>query len=326
MLYLNPPFHIIRGVSLFPDHADPLQYYFLPLMPKLTRIKDPATGEAVPQIQLIKYRGGAGNGGFLNFDVNIGVEEGVLDDIRSDLKRAANLRDTPRLAPVPLVDGTVKLMLLGKQSGDATPAPAGGTGGGTATSPALGQPQFVVKMDHSAKPALYGDNQAAFSVQLDQSGVTVMERALQGEMSPIGVVYSLEYLALRPAYAVHLHVDWDRVQKHLDEHFGIDSIFASVDIEKALDELIENRAIEIQTDTFVPEGEDSEGIIARRDEAISQVYDMITDAFFQPTLNPEKEAKDGWDKAEHLAKTASAIAVTGGWAALGSFSYRKTDY
>ena len=41
-------------------------------------------------------------------------------------------------------------------------------------------------------------NQAAFSVRLDQEGVTILEHALQGEMSPIGVVYSLQYVGLRP--------------------------------------------------------------------------------------------------------------------------------
>ena len=33
MLYLNPPYFLINGVSIFPDHADPLQFYYLPMMP-----------------------------------------------------------------------------------------------------------------------------------------------------------------------------------------------------------------------------------------------------------------------------------------------------
>jgi hypothetical protein len=64
MLYLNPPFPIINGVSLFPDHADRLQFYFLPLAPKLTMVKDPVTGGPTPQIQLLKFRGMAGDGAF----------------------------------------------------------------------------------------------------------------------------------------------------------------------------------------------------------------------------------------------------------------------
>jgi hypothetical protein len=81
MLYLNPPYHIIEGVSLFPDHADPLQYYYLPLMPHLTTVEE--NNRSIPQIQLIKYRGRAGNGGFLNFDVNLGVDEKTSPSSRS---------------------------------------------------------------------------------------------------------------------------------------------------------------------------------------------------------------------------------------------------
>jgi hypothetical protein len=313
MLYLNPPFHIIEGVSLFSDHADPLQYYYLPMMPKLTTIADSVTGQKIPQIQLIKYRGKAGNGGFLNFDVNIGIEEATLEKIRGKLRQIAGLNQAPRLAPVQIVDGTVRLLLFGKQTGDVA-------------NPTSTTPQFVLKIDQAAKPSLYGDNQAAFSVALDQYGVTVMEKALQGEMSPIGIVYSLEYLALRPAYSVRLNVDWDRVQKHLDEHFGIDAIFVSIDIDKAVDELIEKRAIVLEADTFIPEGEDESAVLGRRDQAVNEVREMITDAFFKPSIDPVKEEKDGWDKAALVADRVSRIATTGGWSSMGSFSYKKLDY
>ena len=40
MLYLNPPYHVIEGVSLLPDHADPLQFYYQPLSPHLTLLEN----------------------------------------------------------------------------------------------------------------------------------------------------------------------------------------------------------------------------------------------------------------------------------------------
>jgi hypothetical protein len=326
MLYFNPPYPIIEGVSLLPDHADPLQWYFMPLAPHLTMVDD------VPQIEVIKYRGvtDAGapvNGGFLNFDCNIGIDESTLRKIQSKLQNMFSLSDLPRLAPVQVVDGSVKMMLFGVDSpapsGSGTkPAGSGSTAPGT--DPAL--PKFVTKIDQGAKPSLYGSNQAAFSVSLDAAGVTVLEKALQGEMSPIGIVYSLDYLGLRPAFSVRLHVDWNRVQKHLDESFGIDALFVSTQIEKAVDELIESRAIDLQVDTFVPEGEDTSSIIADRDKAVHEVYDMITAAFFTPSIDPVKEEQDGWQKAEHFAKTISGLAATGGWGGIGSFSYKKIDY
>jgi hypothetical protein len=315
MLYLNPPYHIIEGVSLFPDHADPLQYYYLPLMPHLTMLE--VDRIQIPQIQLIKYRGQAGTGGFLNFDVNIGVEEKTLRKIRSQLQQVAQLPQEPRLAPAQVIDGSVKLLLLGKQTGDLI-TPIDPNAPKTA-------PRFVLKIDQAAKPSLYGSNQAAFSVALDQYGVTVMEKALQGEMSPIGIVYALDYLALRPAYSVRLNVDWDRIQKHLDERFTVNAIFTSIDIDKVVDELVENRVIVIEADTFVPEGEENSAVLGRRDQAINEVKDMITDTFFKPSIDPVKPEKDGWDRAAYVADRASQLAVTGGWSSIGSFSYQKVD-
>ncbi len=328
MLYLNPPFHIISGVSIFSDHADPLQFYFLPLVPKLTQLKDIDSNDLIPQIQIIKYRGRAGNGGFLNFDVNLGINEAMLDDIRTELKRLQNLRDQPRLAPVPLVDGTVKMMLFGKQSGNtATGNPATGTPATGSTTPETNAtgPQFVLKIDHHAKPALYGNNQATFSVALDESGIVVLEEAIKGEMSPIGIVYSLDFLGLRPAYSVRLHVDWNRVQKHLDEKFSTSVFLYSTEIEKVVDELVDNRTIVIEADTFVTEDEENSGIIGRRDQALNEVRDMITETFFTPSIDPIREEKDGWDKAAQLANSISMLAVTGGWSSVASFQYKKLD-
>lgn len=312
MLYLNPPYHIYKGVSLFSDHADPYQWYFLPIAPHLTQALDTVTNTLVPQFSLIKFRGTAGTGGFLNFDTDLGIEQALVEEIRDEIKRLQRLDKPPRLAPVPLLDGSVKMMLFDLQTGE-TPDPAAPL-------------KFVSRITHNAKPSLYGENRAAFSAQLTQQGVTVLEKAMQGELSPIGIVYSLEFLALRPAYSVRLHVDWDRVQTHFEETFSTDILFFESSITNAVDKLIEDRVIEIEVDTFVPEGEEEAGIISRRDQAVEEVYDMITNAFFEPSLNPTKEEKDGWDKAEQFAKTISALGATGGMGGFGCFGYKKVDY
>ncbi len=335
MVDLGKAYLLIEGVCVVSDHEDPLQFYCLPMMPKLTQLPDPVTGEKVPVIQVIKYRGAAGNGGFLNFDCNIGVDKDKLDDIAQEIKSTMHLRETPRLSPVPLIDGTVRMLLFGAESPDPIPPRSGATGGTTpsgtpsttVTSSPTGSPtgpKFVTKIDQAAKPALYGDNQAAFSVALDQSGVTVLEQALKGEMSPIGIVYSLDYLGLRPAYNVSVNVNWDRVQKHLDEKFGASlmGIFSS-EIEKAVDELIESRDIEINVDTFVPEGEEESGVTGRRDKAVEEAREMITSAFFQSSLDPVKEQKDFSDTA---LKVIRGIVTGGVDAKEPLFNYKKIDY
>jgi hypothetical protein len=302
MLLLDSKQREIDGITVFPDHADPAQYYYLPLAPHLTTVRDAAAGNAeVPQFSLIRYRGTAGTGGLLSFDTNLGASEAQLDEIRRQIQDEERLRDPPRLAPATTVSGSVRLLMLGKRS-DAEPAAGTGVGAG---------PEFVLQMNHHASPSLYGNNQAAFSIKLDQAGVTVIDRSLEGEILPIAVVYSLDYLGLRPAYAVRLSIDWDRVQDHLDERFSGGFLFSSVEVSNTVDELVENRAIVLEADTFVTEGEENRSITERRDAALNQVRAMITEAFFEPTLPPIEPGKEEeWAKALRIAAgVAGAIAL-----------------
>jgi hypothetical protein len=324
MLFLKPPFHIIEGVAVFADHANERQFYYLPAMPRLTTVRDPALGVDVPQIQLLKFRGSAGTGGFLSFEVNLGVDQDRLDAVAAELRRLFRLDDPPILAPAVLEDGTVRLMILGQESPAAPAGGAGGTGGPRPAPPAE-PPRFVVKIEHAAKPALYGDNQAIFSVSLDQDGVQLVEDSLKGEMLPIGVIYALDFYALRPAFTVKVTADWDRVQKHFDESFKVDTIIFSSQIDKVVDELVESQAVLIEVDSFLPEGEDAGSWVGRRDQALNDFKDMVLDNFFKPSLEPIREEKDGWDRFADTTERLALLAATGGWAGVASFSYTKRD-
>lgn len=317
MLYLEPPFHIFDGISVFGDHEDLLQYYYMPLYPHLTVKMDEETGLEIPQIQLIKYRGEAGSGGFLNFDVNLGIEDDKLAEIRAQIRSANDLDDEPRLAPVPLLDGYVKLMMLGKET------QAGDEEGSEDDSiiPTAG-PEFVVKMSHYAKPALYGTNQASFSVKLDEAGVVVVEEAIQGEMSPIGVVYSLDYLALRNGYKVKVTANWERVQHHLEESFGVNTPIFSSSVDEIVDELIEDRVIDMQVDKLFVTDDSTASMEARMDQAVNQIKDMVLDNFFEPSLQPIPPS--GNDTISDAGRVATLI-LSGGASEQRLFTRKKVD-
>lgn len=320
MLYLEAPFYFINGVSVFRDHEDPEQYYYLPAMPRLRTNLDAATGKQVPRIQLIKYRSlVAGAGGFLTFDVHIGLSDAEIDAVASEVRRLARLPRTPRIVPIQPLDGSVRLLIFGQDSA-ATPPP---TRPG-APPPPPPEERFVVKMEHFAKPALFGDNGAAFSVELDPQGTAIMETAMKGEISPIVVVYSVDFAGLRPAFSVRLKIDWDRVQTSMDETFGFKSWFTSSEISNAVDKLVESRAIEMEADNFVADAGDTGKAVAERFEsARMRVQEMITDSFFEASLPPNKQRPDGWDKASGIIRDLA----TGGLGGLiGTFSYKKTTY
>jgi hypothetical protein len=319
MLYLNPPYDIIRGVSVFRDH-DPTsnQYYYLPAMPHLTVINNEAS------FNLIKFTGEAGSGGFLDFDVNLGIDQEVEDEIRTTLRSKYHLDKEPNLVPVIVEDGSVRLMILGKKTPEPPP-PAGQFPPPPAPPKPDDLPEFVLKIEHFAKPSLYGNNQAIFSVQLDRYGVALIEESLKGVLQPIGIVYSLDFLALRPAFNVKISVDWNRVQKHFEDSFSASVFFFSTEVDKVIDKLIEDQVIKIEVDSFIPEGEDSASVISDRTKAVNEVKEMIMRTFFQPSINPVSQEKDGWDKFSDATMTLSKLAVTGGWSSVASLSYKKID-
>jgi hypothetical protein len=322
MLFLQPPFQIIEGVAVFADHANERQFYFMPAMPRLTSSFDPVAGVEIPQIQLLKFRSAEGiSGGFLNFEVNLGFDEERLETVKMELKRIHQLRDQPILAPVVVENGTVRLMILDAET--PTTPPGGQPPGGNGNAPAPSR--FVTRISQPAKPALYGDNQAIFSVELDEKGTQLVEASLAGELMPMGVVYSLDFLALRPAFTVSVTADWNRVQTHFEESFGTEIFFASTQIETVIDKLIEDRVVVIDVDSFLPEGEDAGSWVGRRDQAVNDFKDMVIETFFEPSIEPEKEEQDGWDRFTHTAERLSLLAATGGWGGVVKFSYTKRD-
>lgn len=324
MLYLNPPYYYIDGVSLLPDHEDPLQFYFMPLYPRFST--NPVTNDL--QLSFLKYTGLAGadaDGGFLNFDVNIGIDDTRLNVIAGKLQAAAGLDDKPRLSPVPLIDGTVRLILLDQQTPVAPPAGGGAHPGPLQPGPVDPPLRFVETILQASKPALYGDNQAVFSAQLTANGVALLDAALRGAMTPIAVVYDLDYIGLRPAFQVKLNVDWDRVFKYVDEMTGIEGLFVSTEIDKAISDLKDQRAIVMESDLFVPEGEDAATVVTDFTRAEAEVREMFTDAFFTPSIQPSTQAKDGWDRAADFANQFGRYATTGGVSSLFTFHKKEVD-
>jgi hypothetical protein len=315
MLYLNPPYYVIDGVSLMPDHEDPLQFYFMPMSPHLSVMQE---GDLrIPKIQVIKFTGrptpesAVVSGGFLDFDCNLGIDPERLAAIADQLRGEAGLSDAPRLAPVPLIGGTVRMMLFGKES----PKEETGLPGRREDEDAVPGPEFVQKIVHSASPSLYGDNQAAFSVRLDQAGATVIDQAIRDEMLPIGVVYSLEYVGLRPAYKVHVEADWDRVQKHFEETESVNvPLIASSTIETVIDELVEKQLIKIEGDLLVADEDDSGGATGRYESAMAQVRELVFENFFTPSLEPiERQTGDGIDDFGRVLRTIATHGMSSVW-------------
>jgi len=267
MLFLQPPYQIIEGVVIFRDHANEQQFYYLPAVPHLSTRLDETLGVEVPSIYLVKFRDTSMQGSFLNLEVNLGIDDEKLDEIRGRPVRLIGLGHKNRSD----IDDDAD------EAEDDVNA-------------------FEVIVDQAVSPALYGDNQAIFSISLDARATQLVEASMSGSMLPIGVIYSLDYFALRPAFTVKVTAEWDRVQEHFQESFGVEAFFYQQQIDEIVDSLIEERIINIEVDSFLPEGEDAGSWVGRRDQAVDELKDLVLESFFTPSLDPIAEEEDTWDK------------------------------
>ena len=228
MLYLDSPVGSIAGLTIFRDHADPNLFYYACERPRLAM-----NGNTPEFVFLVYQRDITDNptlspdakeqlgGGFLAFTVDLSVDDNQIKEARRQLGRFAD--GTVNLAPLQYRSGTVRLSI----TKDTAEAPG-------ATSDAPKGVSFFEEVYGTSKPSLLSDNRATFGVMLDHEGALLMEAALKSGISPIGVIYDLEYLGMRPAFNVKITADYTRIYDHLEMQFGIKGgvgpISAAVDI------------------------------------------------------------------------------------------------
>ena len=131
MLLLSNRSISIDGVTVFPDHADPDQFWYLPGPVQLSRENDEAA------FTFIKYKpaaieSGAKGGGFLMFEVDLALER---QRERRILSRLRSMSRRPRLTPAPFDEGSVQVVALDLQGA-----------GGTASTAAAGSFRAVEKI------------------------------------------------------------------------------------------------------------------------------------------------------------------------------------
>jgi hypothetical protein len=266
MLALKPLFTINR-VTVFGDNADPDQFYYLP---EQVHLATDSSGK--PQFTLIKYmrditdnptwtEGQALGGGFLIFSVNLSLDA----DTRSQIIRQANKfsQGSPNLATAPFTDGTVRVLAL-----DATDAPV------------QGRIRFVENVIGTTKPSLFGDLQATFSLELSQEGATMMEQAFEKGGQPIGLVYDMTFLGLRPAFDVTVKADYKRVYEEFNAKLAAQYMMIRAEIEAGFQKLIENKAIEVTVNSYTTDANMRE----QQQNALKFFTENLLKDFFTPSL------------------------------------------
>ncbi len=280
MLYLDEPIGPIGGVMIYRDHADKSLFYYVPERPRLAR------NDGQPEFVFLKYRRDitdnadfdpdakeALGGGFLSFTVDLGMEDDQLDAIKEKLAVFAD--GEVKLTPIQFRKGSVRLS-ISKDQADIKDAPADTPRGLVLFEEIMG----------ATKPSLYGFNRATFTVVLSQEGATLVEAALRSGISPIGVLYDLEFEGLRPAFNVKVTAEYKRIYDHLETQFGargqIYAVSLGVDIAAAFQKLRDDGAIKVEVVTFT----DDDDLRKQAEECWNWFKTELLKDFFKSALEP----------------------------------------
>jgi hypothetical protein len=308
MLYLGGGMREVKlsdhdTLQVFSDFGDPGQFYYLPNFPHIAKMED-----GTPAIRLLVYRQNLDEiadtdpeaVAFLSLDVDLSWDPALIDHAANKLQLDDRLPDKPRLTPIFFNKGSVKLLLLDA----ATPDDDAGR-------PADARPsEFVTKIMGGASPSLYGDNRAIFQASLSKKGAAALSAALDG-VTPIGVVYSLTFAGLQPAFHIKANVDWQKVYDHFSEREHANFIFYESDIQKSIDKLVEKKVITIEETV---EGIGAEAMDAEREAVMTSVRQLIFEKFFEATFKPVDPAGGGTandvvDTLTHLARNGLTLGM-----------------
>ncbi|MGV9868065.1 hypothetical protein [Rhodococcus koreensis] len=274
MLLLGSRTITVEGVTVFPDHADPDQFWYLPAP---VQLGDLPSGEKA--FTFIKYRpaavtGGAKGGGFLMFQCDLRLDKDLERRILGKLGSIA--KDRPRLTVVPFDEGTVQCIALNVQGSGGTLAQPAGPGSFNAVEKILG----------SSVPSLQGDNTAAFSLTLSQEGATIVEKAFAQGTAPVGVIYNLKFTGMRPALHVKITADLERVYDQLGGSIEATVYFVKAGIDAAFEKMHQDGVIHIEVLNFTGDEDEKE----KERWALDFFKENLLRSWFEPTLAPGQVA------------------------------------
>ncbi len=240
MLLYRPPFLMVDGLTAFPDHADPLTFYYIYSIPEFvveggapaffaTAILPPAQGGAPGQRaeQVSRLQ--------VSFDVHLAPPPALLVKLAEELEKRTG-QAPKRVVPAPLHSGKAKLIVA---------------------RPNAAQPEKDFFVWEGFPPSLIGANRAAYAVAAQGFEGQALAAALTVDDFAAVVAYELEFHGLSPAFQAQMRVDWKQVYARFREVDRSNFVFFSDEIDSTVESLRRTSAIEIQVTELDPEAKSS---------------------------------------------------------------------
>lgn len=263
----------IDGITVFADHADPNQFWYLPGPVALAK----SGPDKKAEFSFIKYKpaavsGGAKGGGFLSFKANLQLDPALEQKILSEV--SPGIEGKVRLSAVQFDEGSVECVALNLQ----------GSGGKVAIPAGPGTFNAVENILGASVPSLFGENSAAFSLTLSQEGAIIIEKAFNEGLTPVGIIYNLKFTGLRPALDVKITADLKKVYTQFSASLSGQYYFFKAGIDAGFEKLVQSKAIKIEVTNFITDEDKKE----KEKWALDFFKDKLLNDFFEPTLSPGK--------------------------------------
>lgn len=259
------PLHAF-GVTVFCDHADATRFHYVSDAPRLR-----TTDAGTPELSLLKYQldptlHQALGGGLLSLTVDLSVPDDVLKRLAGRLAQQYSLPKPAQLSPVVVEDGNVDVVVVDKPSD---------TG-------------LVQRVLGGGAPSLYGGEACTVMAVLAADGVGLVEQALRAGGLPVGVIYRLSVLGLRPAIRARITAKWQDIYHYYENKLHGGKLLFAVDVGETLEDLVHAEAITVVVDQLVPPDQQDQTY----QRALDQVQRYIVDQFFKPTLGQQPPPPD----------------------------------
>ena len=235
MLQLGSSTFEIDGVTVFTDHADPDQFWFLAARVQLGKRQDGSEAFSLIKYKPAVVQAGVEGGGYLMFQSVVVLPAQTRNRI---MGRITAQRPQGRLAPVPIDTGTVRCIALNLE----------GPGGTVAEAVPPGAFTPVTKILGASKPSLSGEETAVFSLVLDQEGAVILEQAFTKGAEPVAVIYELEYSGMTPDIKVTITADFERIYNHFSAGLEAQIYWVRAGIDAGFEKLVQDGVISIKVE------------------------------------------------------------------------------
>jgi hypothetical protein len=268
--------HIIEGIQVLRDSADPGAYYYIPTSPRVSTTED-----GTPEMYIVKFVDAKSDvaGGLIHFLFSLDLAPEVLADIEMKLRQkvpGASLR-----GPVPL---------LTEWGGDGDqPKPSFRIISSILTDPAEGS--FTQTLIASGIAPVTPGSKAAVAARLNEHGATLLFSSIEegGSISDISVAITAYYEAAVRGYRGTVRADINTVYEHMFNVENRQAGYSKHEVRELTDDLLREGVIDVEVTDRAGLDLDSSAMSNLMDLVTSKLIDMLFDTTQGLSALPEYE-------------------------------------